>query len=59
MENRYEVVRQDNGQRLWYIWDNKENCTINDVIGNTIYFDEYEEVQDECDELNAEDSNWH
>ena len=53
MNNRYEVARQDNGQRLWYIWDTKEGMTINDEIGNTIYYYTYEEAQDECEELNA------
>ena len=51
--DRYEVVRQDNGQRLWYIWDNNEGITLNDDVGNTIYYDTYEEAQDECEELNA------
>lgn len=51
-KNRYEVVRQDNGQRLWYVWDLKKNETVNDGMGETIYFDSYQEAKEECDELN-------
>lgn len=55
MPNRFEVIRQDNGQRLFYIYDNNEGITLNDDIGNTIYYDTYEEAQDECEELNCEE----
>lgn len=48
----YEVVRQDNGQRLWYIWNTVTGQAESDGIGNTIYYDTYEEAQEACDELN-------
>lgn len=53
MKNRYEVVRQDNGQRLWYIWDNLKDQAIDDGISETIYYDSFQEAQAECEELNA------
>lgn len=49
---RYEVVRQDNGQRLWYIFDNVSGYAVSDSVGETIYYDTYDEAVDECVELN-------
>lgn len=54
MKARYEVGRQDNGQRLWYVWDTVEGQAVCDIIGETIYYDTYEEAQDECEELNCD-----
>lgn len=52
MKNRYEVVRQDIGQRLWYIFDNVSGYAVSDSTGETIYYDDYDEAVDECAELN-------
>ena len=54
VSNRYEVSRQDNGQRLWYIWDTKTGQAICDVAGNTIYYDNYDDAEIECEDLNCQ-----
>jgi hypothetical protein len=55
MTNRFEVIRQDNGQRLFYIYDNKLNECYADGYGDTIYFEDYNEAEEQCEILNEED----
>lgn len=53
--NRYEVVRQDNGARLWYAWDCIDGEEVCDVFGNPVYYKTYEEAEQAVAELNAKD----
>ena len=58
---RYTVEREDWGKsdiyegerdRMFYIYDNIENEPISDGMGETIYYDNLEEAEFECEELN-------
>ena len=58
---RYTVEREDWGKsdiyegerdRIFYIYDNIENEPISDGMGETIYYDNLEEAEFECEELN-------
>ena len=60
---RYTVEREDLGKsdiyegkrdRMFYIYDNIENEPVSDGIGETIYYDNLEEAEFECEELNLE-----
>lgn len=50
---RFEIVRQDNGDRKFLIWDNIEKDYVKDGYGdNAVY--EYDEAKEVCEDLNAE-----
>ena len=58
---RFTVEREDWGKsdiyegerdRMFYIYDNVENEPVSDVMGETIYYDNLEEAEFECEELN-------
>lgn len=50
---RFEIVRQDNGDRKFLIWDNIEKDYVKDGYGdNAVY--EYDGAKEVCEELNAE-----
>lgn len=56
MKTRFEIVRQDNGDRKFLIWDNIEKDYIKDGYGdNAVY--EYDGAKDVCKELNAENEH--
>ena len=52
---RFEIMRQDNGQRLFYIYDNRLGEPYADGFGETIYFENIEEANEQCEILNEED----
>ena len=51
--NRYEVVRQDNGPRLWYAWDCVNGEEVCDIFGNPVYYKTCDEAEQAVAELNA------
>lgn len=53
MKTRFEIVRRDNGNRYFIIWDNVENDYIKDVFGNNCSYVDYEDAKEVCEELNA------
>ena len=62
---RYTVEREDWGKsdiyegerdRMFYIYDNIENEPVSDGMGETIYYDNLEEAEFECEELNYSES---
>lgn len=53
VDNRYEVVRQDNGARLWYVWDSIDGEEVCDDFGNPIYYNSFKEAEAAVLELNA------
>lgn len=65
MKNRYTVEREDAGKadifegkrdRMFYIYDNLEDHPVEDYMtGETEYYDTYNEAQDYCEELNADE----
>lgn len=53
MKKRFEIVRRDNGNRYFIIWDNVENGYITDAFGNNCSYEDYEDAKEVCEELNA------
>ena len=46
MKNKYEILRQDNQNRLFYIWDLSKNEEITDCFGNPVYFETIESAKE-------------
>lgn len=54
MKTRFEIVRQDKGNRYFIIWDNVEKDYIKDGNGDNFSYEDYEDAKEVCEELNAE-----
>lgn len=48
MKTRFEIVRQDSGNRYFIIWDNVENDYIKDGNGDNFSYEDYEDAKRVC-----------